>query len=73
MIAPDYIIEANKPDSALILKAFQENGVRFKFVLRFVTSIDNEKYKNSVITFMKVDEKEWNRLIKNKKVLYKNE
>ena len=71
--SPDYIIEANKPNSALILKSFEENGVPFKTILRLVTSTDNPMYKNSIITFMKIDEKEWKRLINNKKVLYKSE
>lgn len=33
------------------------------------TSVDDPKYKNSIITFMKIDEREWKRLIKNKKNL----
>lgn len=45
----------------------------FKLVLRLATSGDNPEYKNSIITFMKIDDKEWNRLLRNKKVLYKNE
>ena len=71
---PDYIIEANKPNTALILKEIQENqNEKFKTVLRIVTSADNPEYKNSIITFMKIDEKEWNRILKNKKILYKQE
>ena len=46
---------------------------KFKTVLRLVTSTDNTEYKNSVITFMKMDEKEWNRLLRNKRILYKKE
>ncbi len=46
---------------------------KFKTVLRLVTSTDNTEYKNSVITFMKIDEKEWNRLLRNKRILYKKE
>ena len=35
---------------------------------------DYEKYyKNSIITFMKIDEKEWSRLVRNKQILYKRE
>lgn len=71
--APQYIIEANKPNSALILKSFSERSEEFKTVLRLVTPADNENFKNSIITFMKINEKEWNRLIKNKKILYKKE
>lgn len=70
---PEYIIEANKPNTALILKSFNENNEVFKTVLRIVTSWDNSDFKNSIITFMKINEKEWNRLIKNKKILYKSE
>ncbi len=70
---PDYIIEANKPNTALILKEIQTEPEKFKTVLRIVTSTDNPKYKNSIITFMKIDDKEWNRILKNKKILYKSE
>ena len=70
---PDYILEANKPYSALILKQIlSENGYT-KTVLRLHTSSDNPQYKNSIITFVEIDDRDWKRLIKNKKVLYKRE
>lgn len=70
---PEYIIEANKPNTALILKSFSNGNETFKTVLRLITSSDNSKFKNSIITFMKINEKELNRLLKNKKILYKSE
>lgn len=70
---PDYILEANKPNTALILKEIIRGNEVFKNVLRLVTSNDNPEYKNSVITFMKIDLKEWKRLLRNKKILYKRE
>lgn len=70
---PDYIIMGNKPNTALILKEIKSNCEVFKTILRLKTSLDDEKFKNSIITFMKIDIKEWNRLINNKEVLYKNE
>lgn len=70
---PDYIIESNKPNTALILKEIEKEGEVFKTVLRLVASTDNPGYKNSIITFMKIDEKEWKRLLRNKKILYKRE
>ena len=70
---PEYIIEANKPNTALILKSFSDGNEEFKTVLRLVASTDNKEFKNSIITFMKIDEKEWRRLIKNKNILYKHE
>ncbi len=70
---PDYIIEANRPDSALVLKEIHTNNEQFKAIVRIATSRDNPNYKNSIITFMKIDDKEWKRLINNKKILYKSE
>lgn len=71
---PDYIIEANKPNTALILKEIIESNERqFKTILRLKTSKDNKDFKNSIITFMKINEKEWSRLIRNKRILYKKE
>jgi hypothetical protein len=70
---PDYIIETNKPNTALILKSFTDGDEQFKTVLRLITFSENSKYKNSIITFMKINEKEWNRLLRNKKILYKYE
>ena len=71
--SPDYILEANKPNSAVLLKSISESGKKYKLVLRFKVSTDPNEYKNSVITFLSVDDRDWNRLLKNKKVLYKCE
>lgn len=70
---PDYIIEANKLFTALILKEIQIDNKKFKTVVRLATSNDTPSYKNSIITFMKIDDREWNRILKNKKILYKSE
>ena len=70
---PDYIVEANreKERSGLVLKSFEENGEQFRLVLRIVTSSDRAGLKNSVITFQYVKKKEYERLIRNKKILYR--
>lgn len=70
---PQYIVETNKPYTALILKEFAEGDEQFKTVLRLKTSNDNPDFKNSIITFMKINDKEWKRLLKNKRILYKAE
>ena len=70
---PDYIIEDKQPDTAMVLKCIQESGERFRLAIRLATSKDNPEYKNSVLTFLKIREKEWRRLVKNKKILYKAE
>ena len=71
--SPDYILEANKPHSAMILKSFANGAELFKTIIRIKDSNDNHEYQNSIITFIKINQKEWNRLIKHKKVLYKYE
>lgn len=70
---PDYIIEANKPNTAVLLKEVQVAGEPFKLVLRLAVSTDHPNYKNSIITFMKIDKKSLERLARNKKVLYRRE
>ena len=70
---PDYILEDKRPATALVLKQIEESGGRFRLALRLVTENDNPEYKNSVVPFLKIREKEWNRLVKNKKILYKAE
>lgn len=70
---PDYIVEANRPNTALVLKQIEVAGEVFKTVLRLATSKDDPSYSNSIITFMKIDDKEWKRLLRNKSVLYKRE
>ena len=68
---PDYILQANKPNSAVLLKEIVSHNDRVQLVIRFRISSDPVSYKNSIITFMKIREKEWNRLIKNKNILYR--
>ncbi len=71
--APDYIIEANKPDTAVILKEIIDQREKFQTVLRLCTSKEPDGYKNSIITFLKIDEKRWDRYLRTKKILYKKE
>lgn len=63
---PQYIVETAKPDTALILKEFVDGTEQFKTVLRLKTSRDRPEYKNSIITFMKINDKEWSRILRNK-------
>ena len=70
---PDYILEANKPNTAFLLKSFTEEENRFELILRLAVNGDPEGYKNSVITFLKVSPKRYNRYLRTKKILYKSE
>lgn len=68
---PDFILRGNKPDTAVILKEIVDDGERFQTILRLCTSNDPVEYRNSIITFMKIDEKRWNRYLRTKEILYK--
>ena len=71
--SPDYIVEANKPASAVLLKEFFEDGKQFQAILRLHTSIDDPVFKNSIITFMKLKKTRYDTYTRTKKVLYKSE
>ena len=70
---PQYILEANKPNTALLLKQYVEDGEQFQLVLRLSVAGDYPGYKNSVITFLRISERTWKRYLHNKKILYKSE
>lgn len=71
--APDYILEANRPNTAFILKAIEERGEKIQLILRLKTSGDPDGYRNSIITFLKIDQRKWDKYLRNKIVLYKRE
>lgn len=68
---PDFIVEANKPNTAVVLKEIEERGEKFKLVLRIKVQSDPEEYKNSIMTFWHIGETTWRKTLKNKTVLYK--
>ena len=68
-----YRLHINRILSAFNSKGNKKRKQNIKTVLRLVTSNDDPQYKNSIITFMKMSEKEWNRLIRDKNVLYRRE
>ena len=73
--SPDYIIRDGRANTAMVLKEIVTEGgsERFRLALRLATVEDPPGYKNSILTFLKIRQKEWDRLIRNKEVLYKLE
>ena len=70
---PDYILEDKNPNTALILKKIEVDGLRLQVVLRLHTSTDAEGRKNSIISAWEISESRWNNYLRNKNVLYKRE
>lgn len=69
---PDYIF-ADKENTALVCKAFINDGKYVNIVLRFVTSTNTPEYKNSIITAIGENEKRFAQRLRNNKPLYKRE
>lgn len=70
---PDYILQSEMPHTAFVLKEIIEADEKFQLILRLKVTTDPENYKNSVITFLKISDKKWNKYLRNKKILYKSE
>lgn len=70
---PDYIVEANKDNTGVLLKEVETDGEKFKLVLRLAVKNDPEGYKNSIISFWHIGDTTWRKTLKNKNILYKRE
>ncbi len=70
---PQYILEDNVPNTAVILQEFAERDENFRLILKLAVVGDAAHKKNSVITFLKVSKKKFDKYIRNKKILYKSE
>ncbi|MCM1334816.1 MAG: PBECR2 nuclease fold domain-containing protein [Bacteroides sp.] len=68
---PDYILESGNPNIAFILKHIRDEG-NYQLILWLRTSKDPSEFKNSVVTFLKVNKKRYRRYLKTKKILYKS-
>jgi len=69
---PDYIIKDKQPNTGLLLKEIGKETIFFQLIIRLHTSNDNINYKNSIITFFKINRKKYNQYIRNKEIVWKN-
>lgn len=72
---PDYILCDSHPNTAICIKEVEINGeVRhIRTTLRLHTSDDEENRENSILTFQRINKKEYGRLSRSEKVIYKRE
>ena len=54
---PDYIVEANRPDTASVMKRVTACGKKIQLILRLAASDLEDGYANSVITFLQISER----------------
>ena len=70
---PDYILPGNRENTAMILKEIVSTGGITKVVLWLATPRGDPGYKNSIMTLVKIDRDDWERLLRNKKILYRRQ
>ena len=68
--SPDYIVASPKPHTAVVLKMIEENGEKFKVILRLRVEGDPAHYKHSIISFWRIGDTTWRKTLKNKVILY---
>ena len=70
--SPDYIIQSTKPNTAIILKRLSIDNITTQTILRLSTTSDSNGIKNSILTFMKINRKRYERYLRTKRILYRN-
>ena len=68
---PDYIIKDTKPNTGFLLKTFLKEDKRFQLILGLHTSEDIKEYRNSIITFLKINRKKYNQYLRNKEIVWR--
>lgn len=72
LIAPDYILEDERPNTAVAIRRIVESeGNSLQIVVRIKTSSDPKHYRNSIISCWVISEKRLQRYLRNKIVLYR--
>lgn len=72
LAAPDYILEDDRPNTAVAIRRIIETGVNsLQVVVRIKTSSDPKHYRNSIISCWIISERRLQRYLRNKKVLYR--
>ena len=68
---PDFIFPDNHPNTAILIRGIQVDGINLQIVLRLHVPSDEPGYKNSVISFWSIGQKRKENYRKNKKIIYK--
>lgn len=71
--SPQYILQDSDPKTAVVLHEFTEVEEQFRLILKLAVTEDEAYKKNSVITFLKISKKTFDKYVRNKKILYKSE
>ena len=68
---PDYILDdKDSINTLLILKSIEEENIKIQVVIKLNVDTNEQNRYNSVITFYRVRERNYNSIIKNNQIIY---
>jgi len=71
--SPDYVIADNKNlDTVLFMKTIKEIDRKVQIVIRLNTNINETEKQNSILTFWKIKTRNYNQIVRNKEILWKD-
>jgi len=71
--SPDYIINDNRNiDTILYIKKIKSNNKNIQIIVKLNTNLKEKNKQNSILTIWKIKDKNYNKLIKNKEILWRN-
>lgn len=65
--------DTKNDDTIIMLKQIKDKGANIQIVIKLSTGKDIKRDKNSILTLWKVRNSTYQQLIRNKKILYKDE
>ena len=69
---PDYIFKDKAENTAIVSKTIVHNGDNINLIIRIIVEGENEKFKNSIITAIKENDKRFKQRLRNNNPIYKN-
>lgn len=69
---PDYIFKDKAENTAIVSKTIVHNGANINLIVRIIVEGEDEKFKNSIITAIKENDKRFKQRLRNNKPIYKN-
>lgn len=68
---PDFIFLDSHPNTAILIREIQVDGINLQIVLRLHVPSDVPGYQNSIISFWSIGQKRKENYRKNKKIIYR--
>lgn len=71
LMQPDIIFADKKPNTAILIKRIDVDGLNLELVLRLHVATDQPAYKNSILSFWHISENRRQNYERNKQIIYR--